>query len=209
MKLKYSLYTLLTFFTLLPLQAKDDPTAKEAKKMFMKVYDMTFGDQGSTLTYSVNIIGIYKTAGTIFYKGKKFQYEEDRHSSWQDGVTAYMVDHKKKVVSIYRFDDEEKDSYLNKFKFEPENYNYSYKQEGNYYIITAKVKNSSLFGIKYVEAKVQKKNLYPVSLSIKLAFMRTTVKISNYRSGNISDNQFVFPKSKFKDYKYEDHRNKK
>ena len=64
---------------------------------------------------------------------------------------------------------------------------------------------------KYVAAaeKVNKSNLYPVSLTIKLAFIRTTVQISNFRSGKIADSNFVFPKDRFKEYEFVDHRNEK
>jgi len=56
---------------------------------------------------------------------------------------------------------------------------------------------------------VNKNNLHPQSLNIKLAWFRTTVKITEFNSGNISDDIFVFPKNKFKDYEYIDHRKKK
>ncbi|MBQ2176682.1 MAG: hypothetical protein II453_17115, partial [Alphaproteobacteria bacterium] len=75
--------------------------------------------------------------------------------------------------------------------------------------VTAKVKNPSLFGIRSVTAKVRKDNLHPVSLTIKLALLRTTVQISNFRSGKIADSNFVFPKEKFKGYQFIDHRNEK
>lgn len=194
----------------LSVQAKADaksPSDAVARELFNKVYSLIFGPQGSTLSYKVNIIGLYKTEGTIIYKGKKLHYAESRYMAWEDGVTAYMVDKKKKQVNIYRHDDN-KDKYLSKFKYDVNNFDYSYTTEGDYYLITAKVRNASLFGIKYVMAKVHKSNLHPVSATIKLAFIRTTVQISNFRSGQISDNSFVFPKSRFKDYEFIDHRGK-
>ncbi len=189
------------------LSAKEEKeSSKEAKELFTKVYDMVFGEKGSCLSYSVNIIGIYKTAGDIAYKGKKIHYQESRYSAWEDGVTAYMVDKKKKVVNVYDYDDDNKDEYLSKFKYDVNNFIISYKTEGDYYLITAKIKDASYFGIREAVAKVYKKNLHPVSLTIKLAFFKTTVKISNFRSGNIPDNVFVFPKRQFSDYTLKDHR---
>jgi hypothetical protein len=196
----------------LSVEAKDatqksgNPTATE---LFNKVYNLVFGPQGSALSYKVNIIGLYKTEGNIIYKGKKLHYAEERYMAWEDGITAYMVDKKKKMVNIYRFDDDNKDKYLSKFKYDVNNFDYSYVQEGNYYLVTAKVKNPSLFGIRSVTARVRKDNLYPVSLTIKLALLRTTVQISNFRSGKIADSNFVFPKDKYKDYEFIDHRNEK
>ena len=158
---------------------------------------------------SGNIIGLYKTEGNIVYKGKKLHYSEARYMAWEDGITAYMVDKKKQQVNIYRFDDDNKDKYLSKFKYDVKNFDYSYVTEGDFYLVTAKVKNPSLFGIRSVTAKVRKDNLHPVSLTIKLALLRTTVQISNFRSGKIADSNFVFPKEKFKGYQFIDHRNEK
>lgn len=187
----------------------DAQNAKEAKVLFNKIYDMVFGAKGSSLTYSVNIIGLYKTSGNIQYKGKKVHYEESRYSAWEDGVTAYMVDKKKKVVGIYRYDDDNKDEYLSKFKYDVNDFTFSYTTDGQYYNIKAKLKNHSMFGIREVVAKVYKSNLHPVSMTIKLAIFRTTVQISNFKAGNIADSNFVFPKDKFKGYTYEDHRKDK
>lgn len=179
-----------------------------AKELFNKVYNLVFGPQGSALSYKVNIIGLYKTEGTIVYKGKKVHYTEKRFLAWEDGTTAYMVDNKKKEVNIYKHDDDDKDKYLAKFKYDVNDFDFSYTTEGDYYLITAKVRNSSFFGIKWVTAKVRKSNLHPVSMTIKLAMIKTTVEISNFRSGGISDSNFIFPKQRFKDYKMIDRRKK-
>lgn len=212
MRYKSFIFSLFFLLFCLSVEAKDatpksgNPTATG---LFNKVYNLVFGPQGSALSYKVNIIGLYKTEGNIIYKGKKLHYAEERYMAWEDGITAYMVDKKKKMVNIYRFDDDNKDKYLSKFKYDVNNFDYSYVQEGNYYLVTAKVKNPSLFGIRSVTARVRKDNLYPVSLTIKLALLRTTVQISNFRSGKIADSNFVFPKEKFKDYEFIDHRNEK
>ena len=204
--------SILISFLCLSVQARANASATsdpKARELFNKVYNMVFGPQGSALSYKVNIIGIYKTEGNIVYKGKKLHYAEARYMAWEDGITAYMVDKKKKLVNIYRFDDDNKDKYLSKFKYDVKNFDYSYEDDGDYYLITAKVKNAGFFGIKSVTARVYKTNLYPVSLTIKLSFFRTTVQVSNFRSGKIADSNFVFPKDKFKDYLFTDHRNEK
>lgn len=199
---------LLLLFPTFLCAGNDNANAVEARRLFNKVYDLVFGKEGSSLTYSVNIIGLYKTQGNIVYKGKKLYYMESRYASWQDGVTAYMVDKKKKTIGIYNVDDDKKDAYLAKFKYDVNNFDFSYKTSGDYYEITAKVKNSSFFGIKRVTAMVHRKTLYPVSMNIKLAFISTTVKISNFKSGNINDKVFVFPKSKYVGYTVTDNRGK-
>ena len=204
--------SILISFLCLSVQARANASATsdpKARELFNKVYNMVFGPQGSALSYKVNIIGIYKTEGNIVYKGKKLHYAEARYMAWEDGITAYMVDKKKKLVNIYRFDDDNKDKYLSKFKYDVKNFDYSYEDDGDYYLITAKVKNAGFFGIKSVTARVYKTNLYPVSLTIKLSFFRTTVQVFDFRSGKIADSNFVFPKDRFKEYEFVDHRNEK
>ncbi len=211
MKKSILLAVLMPCFPFYIMQAKvgDAQNAKEAKALFNKIYAMVFGEQGSSLTYSVNIIGLYKTQGNIIYKGKKLQYQESRYAAWEDGVTAYMVDKKKRKVKIYDFDDDAKDEYLSKFKYDVNNFDFSYRVDGGDYIIYAKLRKHSFFGISKVEARVTRKTLIPQSLTIHLSLLKTTVKITNFKSGGITDASFVFPASLFKGYTFEDRRKNK
>ena len=179
---------------------------EDARELFDKVFKMVFGPEGASLSYQVNIVGLYKTQGDVIYKGRKINYEEKRFAAWEDGHVAYMVDKEKKKVEIRDFNDEKKDKYLSMFKYDVNNFDYSYKDVGEFYELTAKVKNSKFFGIRYVTAMVRKSNLYPVSLYIKLRFISTTVQISNFHSGGIDDSVFTFPRHRFTDYEYVDHR---
>jgi hypothetical protein len=199
---------IILFFSLSEksIAAEKEHKGEEARELFDKVFNMVFGPEGSSLSYSVNIVGLYKTQGDVVYKDKKINYEEKRFAAWEDGKVAYMVDKEKKKVDIHDFDDDKKDKYLSMFKYDLNNFAYSYKVKGDYYELTAKVKNSKFFGIRSVTALVRKSNLHPVSLSIKLAFLTTTVQISNFRSGNIDESVFTFPKHRFTDYQYIDHR---
>ncbi|MCE2616214.1 MAG: hypothetical protein ACTTKN_10740 [Phocaeicola sp.] len=183
--------------------------AEEARNLFNSVYQMVFGEQGSTLHYDVNIIGIYKTNGTIWYKQKKMRYSEPRYASWNDGITAYMVDHKKRTVRIYRSDDDNKDTYLSKFKYNLNDYEYSWKNVDDGIEITLKPKRAGLIGIRQVKGVIDRETHYPLYLRIKVAFFWTTVRISNFRSGSIGDYNFIFPALQFKSYATTDHRNDK
>ncbi len=183
-----------------------ETNAQYARRLFNQVYGMVFGPQGSNVHYDVNIIGIYKTNGWIWYKGKKNRYAEARYMSWCDGVTAYMVDKKKKTVGIYRADDDNKDKYLSKFKYDLNDYTYSWKYCKDGIEIDLKPKSSKLFGIKQVMGVLDRKTHHPLYLKIKVAFFWTTVKILDFKTGNIPDHTFVFPKNQFKEYEFTDHR---
>lgn len=73
--------------------------SQQARQLFNEVYKKVFGPDGCSLSYAINIIGIYKTAGSVALHGKKFHYTEKRYLAWNDGHTLYRVDTKKKVVT--------------------------------------------------------------------------------------------------------------
>lgn len=201
------LLTLMLTVTAAQAHAADDMNAKKAADIFNKVYTMVMGEEGSSLHYTVNIIGMYKTEGDIIYKGKKSYFEEARFASWDNGSVTYKADKKKEIVNIYRSDDDSKDQYMSKFKYDVNNFDFSYVEKGDYYEVTARVRNAKFFGVREAKVMILKKNLHPTTLTVKVAFMRATINITNFKAGNISDNSFVFPSSRFKNYATEDHRN--
>ena len=112
--------------------------ARQARQIFDRTYQMVFGAQGSTLHYAVNLIGIYKTEGTIWYKGKKSKFVDEKYNAFSDGFTYYLVERKKKTVTIYDANSDKRDKYATKFKFEPENFLYSIADSDEGFIITLK-----------------------------------------------------------------------
>ena len=54
---------------------------------------------------------------------------------------------------------------------------------------------------------MDRKTYAPISLKVKVAFIWTTIKISDFSAGNISDETFVFPRKRYeKGYKFVDKR---
>ena len=53
------------------IQAQETANSRQARRIFNSAYQQVFGEKGATLHYDVNITGLYKTHGTIWYKGKK------------------------------------------------------------------------------------------------------------------------------------------
>ena len=179
----------------------------EARKTFDKVYNMVFGPQGSTLRYDVNIIGLYKTHGTIWYKGKKQRFSDERVNTWNDGTTAYMVFRKKKTVEIHEANSDKKDKYSGKFKFSLDDFDYSMKKEGADLLFILKQHKKAKGTIKEVRALVDAKTLTPKFVKLKVALFWAKIKISNFKSGGISDDMFVFPAKNYKEgYKWIDTR---
>jgi hypothetical protein len=72
-------------------------------------------------------------------------------------------------------------------------------------MLTLKAKKGKK-GIKEIHALVERKTYNPISLRIKVAFVWTTIKISNFRSGGITDEMLRFPKEKYSNYNFVDKR---
>ena len=187
------------------VQAEDNPNARQARRIFNQAYQQVFGEQGATLRYDVNIIGIYKTYGTIWYKGKKSKFVDAKMNSWNDGVTVYTIKKKKQEVEIHSAKNNKSDKYSSKFKFEPENFDYSIANHEQGLMLTLKAKKGAK-GIKEIHALVKRQSYEPISVRIKIAFIWTTINISNFKSGGITDEMLRFPAEKYKDYKFVDKR---
>ena len=178
----------------------------QARRIFDKTYSMVFGPQGCMLSYNVNIIGLYKTTGTIWYKGKKQKFIEKRYASWCDGRSFYKVDTKKQTIELHDPNSPNRDKYASKFTFNADNYTYHVKGQKQYYEVTLDAKDGVSSYIKHVKALIDGRTYAPVSLKIKVAFFWTTIKISNFHSGNIDDAIFSFPRQQFASYKFTDKR---
>ena len=202
---KATVTTIILLLTAFAHAANSD-NATKARQLFNTAYNAVFGSQGSTLTYSVNIIGIYKASGTINMKGSKKRFFEQRYSAWCNGQTYYKVDNKKKTVEIYDAQSPQKDKYSGKFAFSPDNFNYSYTTSGNDYIITLEAKPKTGGNIKHAQIYLDKTTKAPKNIRLKLLFFWTTIKITNFSRGGINDNIFNFPHEKFKSYKTHDKR---
>lgn len=206
MRRKIVLLVILALQTVV-LCAQQTANEKQARRIFNQAYNQVFGEQGATLHYDVNIIGIYKTSGTIWYKGKKQKFVDERVNTWNDGQTAYMAFRKKKEVHIHHANSDKKDKYSGKFKFNLDDFDYSITEDEGMFLITLKQKKKAKGTIKILKAWVTKKGYEPVRLRIKVSIIWTTVSISNFKAGGIDDDIFVFPRNQYKDWKFIDKRN--
>lgn len=189
-----------------PAKKAKATNAQQARQLFNEVYNKVFGLQGCTLSYSINIIGIYKTAGTIAMKGKKFRYTESRYKSWCDGRTLYRCDTKKKEVDIFDPNKPNKDNMASKYTYDINKFNYSWENSSEGIVLNIDVPSGG-GGIKHAKAIINRHTHEPIAIKIKVAFIWTTIKLSNFRSGGINDNIFIFPRHSYSSYKFVDKRN--
>ncbi|MBO4328416.1 MAG: hypothetical protein J5831_03275, partial [Bacteroidales bacterium] len=187
MRKKVVLLFMSFLMVLCSVRAEDTPNSRQARRIFNSAYQQVFGEEGASLHYDVNITGIYRTNGTIWYKGKKSKFVDAKMNSWNDGTTVYTVKKKKKKeVEIHNARNNKSDKYSSKFKFEPENFDYSIAEQAEGLMITLKAKKGTK-GIKEVHALVKRQSYEPISVRIKIAFIWTTIKISNFHAGGITD----------------------
>ena len=191
--------------TLCCVQAQETANSRQARRVFNSAYQQVFGPQGAKLHYDVNITGLYKTHGTIWYKGKKSKFEDAKMNSWNDGTTVYTVKKKKREVEIHNAKNNKSDKYSRKFTFDPENYTYSVAQADGGLLVTLKLIKDRK-GMKEIHALLERNTYRPLSVKIKIAFIWTTIKISDLQSGGITDEMLRFPREQFQDYKYVDKR---
>ena len=204
---KKTLIALTLMLTAIALHAQENANARQARRMFDEVYEKIFGAQGANLHYKVNVANLYKTEGTIWYKGKKSKYVSKSSRSWNDGVTAYVIKSDRRKVEIYRGDDPKQSRFGDDFKFEPENYTYSIADDPEGYLIILNVKKGKK-GMKEIRALLDKKTRAPKQLHIKVAFFWAHVEMSDFKSGGIDDATFVFPLEQYKNYEFVDKRGK-
>lgn len=193
--------------TLTATAQEETPNAKQARRIFDTAYERVFGEQGSSFEYDVNIASVYKTKGKIWMKGKKQRFSDERVNTWNNGKTAYMAYRKKKTVEIHDANSDKKDKHSGKFKFSLDDFNYSIASDPKGLLITLKQKKKAKGTIKEVKALVAQRTYAPIKLRIKVAFIWTTIKISDFQSGSVTDDMFEFPKEKFgKEWKFVDKR---
>lgn len=187
----------LLCISLLGHAQEETPNAKQARRIFETAYDRVFGSEGSYLRYDVNIIGIFKTNGRIWLKGKKMRTSDRRVETWSDGQKYYKAIKKKKTVEIYNPNSDKKDKYASRFKFTLDDFRYSISKKSGGLLITLKQKKKAKGTIKEVKALLAPDTYAPIRLRIKVAFFWTTIKVSDFQAGKIDDSIFIFPRSKY------------
>jgi len=205
---KYLFVLLLLIPTLLVADNTKMKPSLEAKQLFKNTYDNVFGKEGCSLHYEVNLVGLYKTSGTIWYKGNKSKFIDSKVDSWNDGQTVYTVYRKKKNIEIYDAHSDKRDKYASKFKFTLDDFDYEIlKRSSGYVLLKLKQRKDAKGTIKEAKVLIEENTLTPIQAKIKVAFFWATINISDFKAGNIDEQIFVFPKANYgKDYKYIDKR---
>ena len=202
-----SLILLLLILFSCPIHA-ETPRQKQAKEIFQKAYNQFTGPEGCTFSYKVNLIGLYKNAGTMWTKGKKQRFIEKRYLGWTNEDVFYKADKKNKVVEIHKPNSPKRDKYSSKFKFNAEDFTYDVETEDNNYIIFMDMKDGGTSTIKHAQVTINRKTYAPVRLRLKVLFFWANIEVADFKSGITDESVFNFPKSQFPDYEFIDHRGK-
>jgi len=181
---------------------------KQAEEIFQKAYKQFTGPEGCSFSYKVNLIGLYKNAGSMWTKGKKQRFVEKRYLGWTNEEVFYKVDKKNKEVNIYQPKSPDRDKYSSKFVFNAEDYEYDMKTEGENYVILLDKKGNGKSTIKHAQVTINRKTNAPKKLRLKVLFFWANIELTDFKCGITDDSVFNFPKSQFSDYKFQDHREK-
>jgi hypothetical protein len=179
-----------------------------ARQIFDKTYDSFYGQGGVRFNYKISALGIYHETGWACYKGNKSKSAHDDTVMWNDGELLYKVRLKKKLVEIHDPKVNKEDQLLQKFKFYPDEFNYSVKREGDKLLLTLKAKKGAKnTKMKEVRILVDPVTYHPQQLRVKvLSLFWLKVTFTNFHAGNIADTTFDFPKEKYSGYRTEDRR---
>lgn len=197
----------LALTAVLSTHAQDNTSnARQARRIMETAYNRVFGSEGSSFSYDVNIVGIYKTHGAIIMKGKRQRFADDRADVWNDGKTIYKAYRRKHIVEILDPHSPKANKHKDKFKFSLDDFTYSMAKHPEGILLTLKQRKGAKGTVKEVQALVASQGYAPIRLRVKVAFFWTTIHISRFKSGGISDDIFLFPREKYKGWKFSDKR---
>ena len=184
------------------------PNEKQARAIFDKAFDKLFGPDGCSLDYNLNVIGLFKNKGSIWKKGMKIKYMDDKREGWMNNQTVYLVDKKNKEVDIYSSTPPKNQKKSHEFAFNQNDYKYSISNHSaTEYALNLSLKKGVDGTIKRIKAIVNKRTFTPSTVKVKVSFVWATLNISNYRQGIADENIFIYPAQKYSGYKITDHRN--
>ena len=189
MKLRILIY-LLTFFSVTSVSAEQTPNEKQARRIFDEAYEKVFGPQGCSLEYKVNLLGLYKTEGSVWFKEKKQKYLSKNSNGWNDGEIHHAT---------------KKNKHEDKFEFHADNYSYHIATDPKGLLITLKAKKG-VKGPKEVRALLDRSTYAPIHVKAKIGIIWANIAVSNFHSGDVSDEVFVFPRAKYSHFKFVDKR---
>lgn len=185
--------------------AQKAANAKRAKELFESTYQKVYGAEGSRLTYSVNIIGVFKAMGTIYYKNGKERYDEKKLVVWNNGKKYVRLNRSKERIEIFDSNDPERNSHSGAMSLNPNNYDYELEIEDGEYKIDLDAKKN-VDGIKHLLLALDVKTQVPKYLKVRWGIFTIKVQLSNIKFGDINDAIFEFPAEKYKGMETIDHR---
>lgn len=201
----FALFVLMFLcLNILPASAQDTPNSRQAKRVFNTAWNHIFGPDGVTFHYKIDILHLYKEEGTSWNKGDMARSEYKGSKMWNDGTVKHIVREKKGYVEIHDPKVNKADEKLQMFKFEPDSYEYYIAKDPEGLKVTLLAKPGVKVKMKKIIALLEPGTYYPKRLRIKVSIFWCTITFSNFQAGNISDDVFVFPKEKYKNYQFKD-----
>lgn len=187
-----------------PLRAQAN-NEKEAKELFLSIYNKVFGSEGCFLYYDARLSFFFHSTGWAALQQGKYAYDDTKTHGWCNGKTFYYLDRKRKQIQILNGHSETNGSVMDKFTFSPNNYHYQLTRTQEGLVITIKAKKN-VKGVKTAKVLLDAHTHTPKRLSVRIAMMWAKLDISHFRVGGLNQELFIFPKDKYKGYEFIDKR---
>ena len=192
--------------SLITAYSQETPNERQAKRIFKTAYNHFYGKEGVSFSYKIDLLHIYKEEGTATYKGSKSKSQHKNTVIWDNGEDKYILRQNKKIVEWCDAKTNKQDDKLQKFKFYPDDFNYSIADDPEGLLVTLTAKSGAKGSMKKIQALLSRGTYYPKRLRIKVTLFWATITFANFQAGGIDDNTFNFPKEKYAGYKVIDKR---
>ena len=192
-KLLLILITLVTILT--PSSAKNNE--EMARNILFKALDRVENPGGAQLSYHLKV-SFYHKAGWIVFKGKKFKRSSRKTIDWYDGVTFWSMDKNSRELTIKKPKKKTDDdaAVTSQIQMVKTGCRYSMKESGNSYLINVDATEKGT-AIKHAIIKVNKDSYAPEQVKVKFGPIWATINISNFKTGNYANSNFVYEKEKY------------
>lgn len=200
------LLTVACLFMVVPVRAEETPNARQARRIFDHAYGMIYGPEGASFHYRISILGIYSDEGSSWYKGNRSKSITKKSIVWDNGDIKYILRVGKGIVEIHDPKVNKKDKLLQKFKFNPDDFEYGIQKSGDDLIISLDAKPGAKGSMSHIQVYLEPKTHKPKRLRIKVTFFWANIYFTDFKAGGLSDDLFVFPRNEYPDYKIIDER---
>lgn len=184
---------LLTLLLLLPVAFVCAQSSSEARSVLDRTAKVVGRKGGASANFTMSNPNTGSVSGTIAIKGNKYKASTQQAVVWYNGKTQWTYVPANEEVSITS-PNKAGQMTMNPYAFlyiYRSGYNLSLKKSGNVYEVHLKATQKKQ-GIDEAYITINKTTSVPSQIKIKQGQQWTTIKVSNFKAKNLSDQLFSF-----------------